>query len=255
MATTIPSFRQLLSQLGFGELCRPQTAIFIHDVKSFVQTFIPETNQRLLEVYSDEYHELAVTFLDVHGRGEAYWPEANASTNVPRYTSHRKTIFWVMVSLFFQCNALLYRWKPKHPVSKDVIPQDTIVAFLSNPDDVGVVRFTYSISIQGDSQILHKSWSPITSFPVKSLAQMMKEVPQAVGASGVRVIFTGPSVYVALEAFNEDDFKRLRIEVNDQVCRTLVCRDSPISAANLNLHTQIFVITEEEPPHNLIFSD
>lgn len=90
MATTTPGFRQLLSQLGFGELYQLETTIFIHDVKTFVETLNAGATRDLhLQVHSDDYQKLTVTFLDVHERGKTYWPEANASAKALRYIAQR----------------------------------------------------------------------------------------------------------------------------------------------------------------------
>lgn len=76
MPVALPTLRQLLAQLGYGDLGQPQTTIFVHDILVFLNAINPinctycPSYESTLEVY----HGLARHFLDLLGRGDIYWP-------------------------------------------------------------------------------------------------------------------------------------------------------------------------------------
>lgn len=180
-----------------------------------------------------------------------------------------------MVPLFFRCNEHMHRWmrtpqiagneqiQPSKTLSVQilwnsrgtggVLTRDAVLTLLSNEQGIGVIKFTYSVGEEHNSDMRYSTWSPQSRFEVRSLAQLMREVPGAAGASGLRIVFSGPGFCVAGEAFDEADLGRLKVEFNDQVCRTLVNRDSRTLSTDMNLHTQIFVIKEMRPLNRWIF--
>lgn len=66
-----PSFRELLSGLGLGEIHQPRCLLFIYDVTQFLKS---QATSNVPNLASHEYNQLATSFLTVYERGFVYWP-------------------------------------------------------------------------------------------------------------------------------------------------------------------------------------
>lgn len=86
MPPYIPPFRDLLGHLGYADLARPQSVVFIHDVSVFLKSRDLEDRSFLRDPQPLKvYNEMTTAFLDDFERGLIYWP-ASVSHMGMRYS-------------------------------------------------------------------------------------------------------------------------------------------------------------------------
>lgn len=95
MAGSIPSYREVLSLLGYDDISRAHAMLFTYDVSAFLRT-LKTTGDRdfsMMIPSQDHYHpyymQLSATFLETHGRGFVYWPGGSSSSNSLMYPQHQ----------------------------------------------------------------------------------------------------------------------------------------------------------------------
>lgn len=137
--------------------------------------------------------------------------------------------------------------------ANSIIQQDIITDYMTNTCHIGSFQFKYSLGEDFNGYMSYKTWEPPHKFKVTSLSELMSELPGAGDASGVRISFTGPGFCIRGVTFDESDFKRLKVELNDQVCRLLINRKTVWD--NFNVHVQIMILREVQPTSHWIFSE
>lgn len=94
--------------------------------------------------------------------------------------------------------------------------RDLVHETLRNPCEVGIMIFTYSVGELDGATTRYSTWFPPHGFQTKSLAELLNEIPGGDGASGLKLVFSGPGFSIGGQAFDEKDFARLHFEFNDQ---------------------------------------
>lgn len=135
-----------------------------------------------------------------------------------------------------------------------IMSPDEIQDILRNPRGVGTLLFTYSVGGFYGTTTRYSTWSPRPGVQGKSLADLIKGIPGGDGASGLRLVFSGPGFSIGGQAFDESDFARLRIEFNDQIDRILMGRNRRTLFNSQNVHVQVLVYRHERASNAWIFS-
>lgn len=178
----------------------------------------------------------------------------------------------LVVCLFISFSAEIRRWgrtsagrtrDVRHDLSieslltdckaENIIHQGIIFDYMANPRHIGSFKFRYSLGEDSSGYMSYTPWEPPQEFKANSLLELMSELPRGNKASGIRVSFSGPGFCVRGVAFDESDFGRLKVELNDQVCRLLVNRKSVWD--NFNVHVQIKLLKGGQPVNPWIFSE
>lgn len=91
MSVALPTFRQLLARLGYGDLGQPKTTILVHDILVFLKAANPVDDSSLLSnnAQFEAYTEFACHFLNLLGRGNIYWPDTGR-TDLVYAVEHRR---------------------------------------------------------------------------------------------------------------------------------------------------------------------
>lgn len=77
MILGLSNFLRLLDQLGYSDLDNRETAIFLDDLMRFTRSsgFRNEHSSAPYGITTEAYQDLAYSFLELHGRGQIYWPD------------------------------------------------------------------------------------------------------------------------------------------------------------------------------------
>ncbi|KAM3502558.1 hypothetical protein MY10362_004768, partial [Beauveria mimosiformis] len=101
----LASLRDLLGDLGFGELHHRQSLMFVYDATQFLK-FKNSGDKRIPSEFTG-YHNLAVSFLVEHERGLLYWPAVpNSNLGYVNVYEQRRVIqlverlFWRIQEVF-----------------------------------------------------------------------------------------------------------------------------------------------------------
>ena len=135
--------------------------------------------------------------------------------------------------------------------AENIIQQGIVLDYITNPRHIGGFKFRYSLGEESSGYMSYTSWEPPQEFKANSLLELMSELPRANRASGIRISFSGPGFCIRGVAFDESDYRRLKVELNDQVCRLLVNRKSVWD--NFNVHVQIMLLQGGQPASLWIF--
>lgn len=94
MARLVPSYREVLSLLGFSDPSCAHTMLFTYDVSAFIRAFRTTGDQDFLEGiplqdHRNLYVQLSATFLEAHGRGPMYWCTDGSPSTSLTYPLHK----------------------------------------------------------------------------------------------------------------------------------------------------------------------
>lgn len=120
-----------------------------------------------------------------------------------------------------------------------------------NSLDVGAYVFTYNIAKESEGCMSYETWVPRSGFRATSLAHLLDELSGSRDVQGLRITFTGPGFFIRAAVFNEPEFQRLHVELNDQICRLLVARKS--FRETISVHVQLSLLKNVRPASHWIF--
>ncbi|PTB34930.1 hypothetical protein M441DRAFT_32385 [Trichoderma asperellum CBS 433.97] len=256
MAFLIPTFDQLLDQLGYGTSSRPRSEVFQKGVEKFIREFISSDGERGIDlrnwfVYKDAFNDMARLFLEDLGGGRHFWPDLDTPASPIRlkYAVNQADI---MTQLFF-------RAINTSPPYKLHIDQDSRLSFTSRASKDytenlhKISKFTYTVWRATKFVTFVSDWQPQDGFQVSSLSGLMSRLPGARDATGIRISMKGPGFFITQSCFGEDDFDRLMGQSAKQIDRCLALGvDGGLD--NYGLHTDFILLTGQKPSSRWIFS-
>lgn len=120
-------------------------------------------------------------------------------------------------------------------------------------DALGFISFTYGISHARGSAMFHNPWFPRRAFDVRTFGGLVQEVPGAAHAVAFDIVFTGPNFRIQARVANDNDLHRLKAELNRQLDYIVIERAGDILQETLNLHLQLFILTDATEQTSWIF--